>query len=178
MDLADIGRTLAARNTGEELLVEISNALNAGKSPSEATIQKLSQVVDALLSEEDPQMRLNQLQRKLGLLNAEGRPPNSKNKKNREQGERMARDYWWHWLQGCKKGEARGKVAAEFQLSGEFDDRRGFPSPDTVKNNAERYPQQAESAFYYWRILLKPSNEEIRRAVDEIKAHLIKHQVD
>ena len=87
----------------------------------------------------------------------------------------MARTYWCYRFEGCNKGEARRGVAAEFQSSGEFSE--GYPSPDTVKNNVERYPQESMNMFYIWRRLLKPSKEEIRRAVDAIKAHLIKRQV-
>jgi hypothetical protein len=170
VNLAGIGRILAAQNPGEDLLVEISNALSVGKLPSDEAVRKLSEAVDAMLSEEDPQMRLCQLLHKLGLNNPEGRPPIDKNWKKQEQGERMARAYWRYWLLGCRKGEAREKVAAEFQRSGEF--REGFPSPDTVQKNVKRYPQQAQSVFYYWRILLEPDKDEIKRAVVEVKRHL------
>ena len=169
-DITDISRTLDVRNDGEDLLVEISNALNAGEQPSKASIQKLSKAVDAMLSIEDTKMRLYLLQLRLGLLSAGGRPLIEKNTKKQEQGARMAEAYWWHRFHGCKKGEARVMAA------GEFADGKGFPCPDTVKNNVERYPQQAMRVFYAWRILRTPSEEEIERAVDEIKVHLNKHQ--
>ena len=176
MDLKDIARTLDARNEGEDLLVEISNALNAGEQPSKASIQKLSKAVDAMLSREDTKMRLYLLQLRLGLLSPGGRPLIEKNIKKQEQGARMAEAYWRHRFHGCKKGEAREKVWEEFQPSGEFDDRKSFPCPDTVKNNVERYPQQAMRVFYAWRILRTPSEKEVERVVDEIKVHLKKHQ--
>jgi len=174
VNLTDIRRTLAAQNAGEKLLVEISNALNAGKQPSEEAVRNLSEAVDAMLVEEDPEMRLNRLLNKLGLKNPEGRPPIDKNTRKQDQAERMARAYWRYWLQGCKKGEATKKVAEELQMSGEFP--VGRPSPDTVRNNVKRYPRQAESAFYHWRILLEPSKTEIERAVNEIKGQANKNR--
>jgi hypothetical protein len=172
VSIRDITRTLAAKNAGEQLLVELSNSMNAGKLPSDEAVRLLNAAVDSMLSQEDPQQRLNLLQRKLGLTNPGGRPLHSKNDVSREQGERMARAYWWRRLLGSAKGKAREKVAAEFQSSGEFEP--GYPSPETVKNNVERYPHQAEFVFYYWRILLQPCEVEINRAVDEIRAHLTK----
>lgn len=174
MSIKDICRQFAALNPGETLLIEISNALNVGEQPSDKAILKLDEAVTAMLSAEDPQMRLFEFQHKLELTNAEGRPPITKDIKKLEKAERMARDYWTYWLLGHKKGEARERVAAKLQLSGEFD--KGYPSPETVKNNVERFPKQAEYAFYYWRLLFNPSSDEISRAVDEIKAHLKKYQ--
>ena len=174
MDLIDLTRTLDARNSGEQLLIEISNALNAGKQPSDEAVRKLSEAVNAMIEEEDKQQRLLMLQRKLGLNNPDGRTPHSKSWKKQRQGILMARKYWWHWFQGCKKGEAREKAAAECQLSGEFDE--GYPSEGTVRNNVERYPQQAKRAFDIWHKLAQPDKNKIERAVDEINRHLEKNK--
>ena len=170
MSIKEISRVLATQNCGEKLLVEICNALNVGKLPSDEAIQKLNASVDAMLGEEDPQMRLFQLLRKLDLNNPDGRPPISKSTKKLEQGNRMAKAYWWNWLMGCKKGEAAEKAANHFQLSGEF--KEGYPSETTVLDNVKRYPQQSEFTFYHWRMLTEPNANEIKRAVGEIKRHL------
>jgi len=174
VNLTDIARILAARNVGEQLLVDISSALNVGKLPGDEAVRVLSEAVDAMLAEEDSEMRLCQLQRKLGLCNPEGRPPIEKNTKMQEQAERMARAYWNYWLLGNNKGEAAKKAAEELQSSGDF--REGYPSPDTVRKNGRLYPRQAESAFYYWRILLEPNKTEIERAVNEIKGQANKNR--
>lgn len=173
MNLKEIGRTLATQNSGEELLVEISNSLNAGMQPSEKAVRKLDKAVTAMLSVEDPQSRLFEFQRKLELTNAEGRPPINKNTKKRDQAERIARAYWWYRLQGCKNAEAARSVAKDCQLSGEY--REGFPSPDTVQRYVKEYPRQSEYAFYYWRLLTGPNEGEVKVALDEIKAFLNKN---
>ena len=173
MNLTDIRRTLAAQNPGEKLLVEISNALNAGKQPSDKTVRRLDEAVTAMLSQEDSEERLNLFLRKLKLNNREGRPPINKSTKKREQAERMARAYWSYRLQGFKNAEAAKIVAENHQSSGKF--REGFPSPDTVERYVKLYPRQSEYAFYYWRMLTDPNKDELKAALDGIKAYLNKN---
>lgn len=174
MNLTDIELLCAKRNDGEQFLIEVLVALRDNPNAKAELVEKLETAVTAMVAEDDPAMRLNALTHKLGLANREGRPPIEKNIKKQEQGWRMARAYWWYWLQGCKKGEAARKVAEKNQSSGEF--QEGYPSPDTVQKNVKRYPQQAKYAFYYWRLLFQPSKDEKERAFDEIKRHLKKNR--
>ena len=62
MSLKKIKRMVSAKNEGERLLVQISNALNDGELPSSEEIESLYGAVTAMLAEVDPQQRLYALQ--------------------------------------------------------------------------------------------------------------------
>ena len=132
MSLKKIKRMVSARNEGELLLVQISEALNDGDLPNSVDIESLDDAVTAMLAEDDPQQRLLALQRRLGLLNPEGRPPADTKHADREKNLEQARAYWYHRFMGESKTEARSLAAVSCGCS-----------IDTIKRKVKAYPKAA-----------------------------------
>ena len=143
--LKNIERLVSAQNEGDLLLVQISEALNEGELPSSEGIESLYGAVTAMLAEVDPQQRLYVLQRKLGLLNPEGRPRADTIPANQEENQKKARTYWINRFMGESKTKARLLTAESHGCS-----------IDTIKRRVKEFPLVAKRTYSMWPDDMRP----------------------